>query len=134
MVASRDRQARRPAEREERATAPERPDETQELRGARACYGKPDRGALARAVRAVRAGKGTQPGDCVQAGGCRHGRGSEGVETRMKHWVFLAVAIVAEVMATAALTSSEGFTRRWPSPLTVLGYAVRSIAWRRRCG
>ncbi|WP_259176999.1 SMR family transporter [Xanthomonas campestris] len=42
----------------------------------------------------------------------------------MKHWVFLAVAIVAEVMATAALTSSEGFTRRWPSLLTVLGYAV----------
>ena len=42
----------------------------------------------------------------------------------MKHWVFLAVAIVAEVMATAALTSSEGFTRRWPSPLTVLGYAA----------
>ncbi|MCW2000537.1 hypothetical protein GGR76_003511 [Xanthomonas translucens] len=108
MVASRDRQARRPAEREERATAPERPDETQELRGARACYGKPDRGALARAVRA---GKGTQSGDCVQAGGCRHGRGIERVETRMKHWVFLAMAIVAKVMATAALTSSEGFAR-----------------------
>ncbi|BBK00423.1 hypothetical protein Xcc3_17300 [Xanthomonas campestris pv. campestris] len=108
MVASRDRQARRPAEREERATAPERPDETQELRGARACYGKPDRGALARAVRA---GNGAQPGACMQAGGCRHGRGIEGVETRMKHWVFLAMAIVAEVMATAALTSSEGFAR-----------------------
>ncbi|WDK30163.1 SMR family transporter [Xanthomonas campestris] len=42
----------------------------------------------------------------------------------MKHWVFLAMAIVAKVMATAALTSSEGFARRWPSPLTVLGYAV----------
>lgn len=42
----------------------------------------------------------------------------------MKHWVFLAVAIVAEVMATAGLTSGEGFTRRWPSVLTVLGYAV----------
>lgn len=38
--------------------------------------------------------------------------------------LFLAIAIVAEVIATTALKSSEGFTRWGPSLLTVAGYAV----------
>ena len=39
------------------------------------------------------------------------------------NWLYLAVAIVLEVLATSALKASEGFTRLWPSLLVVLGYA-----------
>lgn len=37
---------------------------------------------------------------------------------------YLLVAIVSEVIATSALKMSEGFTRPWPSAVTVLGYGV----------
>jgi len=37
-------------------------------------------------------------------------------------WFYLAIAIVAEVMATTALKFSEGFTKLVPSLLVVLGY------------
>ncbi len=36
----------------------------------------------------------------------------------------LAVAIVCEVIATAALKSSDGFTRPWPSLLVITFYAL----------
>lgn len=36
----------------------------------------------------------------------------------------LALAIVAEVIGTAALKASDGFTRLWPSVATVLGYGL----------
>lgn len=39
-------------------------------------------------------------------------------------YLYLGVAIVAEVIATTLLKTSEGFTRWWPSVATVLGYAV----------
>ena len=39
-------------------------------------------------------------------------------------WVYLGVAIIAEIIATSALKSSEGFSRLWPSLLTVAGYGV----------
>lgn len=42
----------------------------------------------------------------------------------MKTWLFLAIAIVAEVIATSALKSSDGFTRALPSILVVLGYGL----------
>lgn len=42
----------------------------------------------------------------------------------MKHWIFLAIAIVSEVIGTSALKSSDGFSRLWPSVLVVLGYGV----------
>lgn len=42
----------------------------------------------------------------------------------MKSWIFLGVAIVAEVVATSALKSSDGFTRLGPSLLVVFGYAI----------
>lgn len=38
-------------------------------------------------------------------------------------WVFLAVAIVSEVIGTSTLKASEGFTRLWPSAIVVAGYA-----------
>jgi small multidrug resistance pump len=41
-----------------------------------------------------------------------------------KPWVLLAAAIVAEVIATSALKSSDGFSRLWPSLLVVAGYGA----------
>lgn len=42
----------------------------------------------------------------------------------MKNWLFLCVAIVAEVVATSSLKASAGFTKFWPSLLVVAGYAI----------
>ncbi len=39
-------------------------------------------------------------------------------------WLLLFVAISAEVIATTALKSSAGFTRLWPSVITVTGYGL----------
>jgi len=38
-------------------------------------------------------------------------------------WLYLGVAIVAEVIATSALKMSDGFTRLWPSLIVIAGYA-----------
>lgn len=42
----------------------------------------------------------------------------------MKQWVFLAVAIVSEVIATSALKASDGFSRLAPSVIVIAGYAT----------
>jgi small multidrug resistance pump len=39
-------------------------------------------------------------------------------------YLFLAVAIVAEVISTSLLKSTEGFTRLWPTVMCVAGYAI----------
>ena len=39
-------------------------------------------------------------------------------------YVHLAIAIVTEVAATAALRASDGMTRLWPSVIVVVGYLV----------
>lgn len=39
-------------------------------------------------------------------------------------FVYLALAIIAEVIGTSALKASEGFTRLWPSVTVVVGYSV----------
>ena len=39
-------------------------------------------------------------------------------------WLYLSVAILAEVIATSALKSAEGFTRLIPSIIVVLGYGT----------
>lgn len=39
-------------------------------------------------------------------------------------FLMLAAAIAAEVAGTTALKYSDGFSKLWPSLLTVLGYAV----------
>ncbi len=44
-------------------------------------------------------------------------------ETPVK-WLFLSIAIAAEVVATSAMKASEGFTRLWPSVITLSGYVV----------
>lgn len=42
----------------------------------------------------------------------------------MKNWLILFIAIVAEVIATSALKSSEGFTKPIASIVVVLGYMI----------
>ncbi len=42
----------------------------------------------------------------------------------MKHWLFLAVAIAAEVVATSALKASASFTRLVPSLIVAVGYII----------
>jgi len=42
----------------------------------------------------------------------------------MKNYLFLLIAILAEVVATSALKASEGFSRPLPSLVTVAGYAI----------
>lgn len=39
-------------------------------------------------------------------------------------WLYLAIAIVAELIATSSLKASEGFSRLLPSAITVVGYLV----------
>ncbi len=39
-------------------------------------------------------------------------------------YIYLAVAIVAEVIATTALKPSEGFTKPLPTVIVVVGYAT----------
>src|ERR1700712_1143294 len=43
---------------------------------------------------------------------------------RSSAYVLLAVAIVAEVVATSALRASEGFSRLVPSIIVVIGYGI----------
>src|SRR5690554_1421440 len=42
----------------------------------------------------------------------------------MKNWMFLSMAIVAEVFATSSLKASAEFTKFWPSVIVVVGYAI----------
>lgn len=42
----------------------------------------------------------------------------------MKSWIFLFVAITAEVIATSALKSSEGFTKPSASIVVILSYII----------
>lgn len=42
----------------------------------------------------------------------------------MKNWLFLSAAILAEVVGTSALKSSEGFSKPWPSLLMVVAYGA----------
>ncbi|WP_218312536.1 DMT family transporter [Alteromonas antoniana] len=41
-----------------------------------------------------------------------------------KYWVFLAIAIVAEVAATSALKLSDGMTKWVPTLFVIVGYGV----------
>lgn len=40
------------------------------------------------------------------------------------NWLFLSIAIVAEVIATSALKAADGFTRPGPSLIVVVGYGI----------
>lgn len=40
------------------------------------------------------------------------------------HWIYLAVAILAEVIGTSFLKSSDGFTRLAPSVIVIVSYIL----------
>ena len=42
----------------------------------------------------------------------------------MNNWVYLGLAIFSEVIATASLKSTEGFTRLVPSIVVLAGYSA----------
>jgi small multidrug resistance pump len=42
----------------------------------------------------------------------------------MNHWLAIALAIMAEVIATSALKASNEFTRLIPSLIVVVGYGI----------
>lgn len=42
----------------------------------------------------------------------------------MRNWLYLAITILGEVVATSALKSSNGFTKPLPSAVVVIGYGV----------
>ncbi|MBJ61958.1 MAG: QacE family quaternary ammonium compound efflux SMR transporter [Euryarchaeota archaeon] len=42
----------------------------------------------------------------------------------MNDWVYLFLAIVSEVIATASLKSTEGFTKPIPSIIVLVGYSA----------
>ncbi|WP_395824965.1 DMT family transporter [Collimonas sp.] len=42
----------------------------------------------------------------------------------MMHWIYLIIAIIAEVVATSALKASAEFTRLIPSIVVVSGYLI----------
>jgi multidrug transporter EmrE-like cation transporter len=44
--------------------------------------------------------------------------------TLSRAWLYLAIAIVAEVIATSALKSSLAFTRLAPSVVVIVGYSI----------
>ena len=40
------------------------------------------------------------------------------------HWLYLGIAIVAEVIATSTMKATQGFTRALPSLVVGVGYAI----------
>lgn len=40
------------------------------------------------------------------------------------HYVYLAIAVVGEVIATSALKATQDFTKLWPSVVVLAGYSV----------
>lgn len=42
----------------------------------------------------------------------------------MTPWIYLLIAIVAEVAGTSSLKASEGFTRLGPSVVVIVGYGI----------
>jgi small multidrug resistance pump len=40
------------------------------------------------------------------------------------HWLYLSIAILAEVVATSSLKAAEGFTRLTPSLIVIFGYGT----------
>jgi len=45
-------------------------------------------------------------------------------EELLNNWMYLAAAILSEVIGTSALKASDGFSKLWPSVLVVAAYAA----------
>ena len=56
---------------------------------------------------------------------CQYIRGLQAIN--MNKWIYLALAIGSEVVATSSLKSTEGFTKLWPSLLVLAGTAQRLL-------
>lgn len=56
--------------------------------------------------------------------GCDGSQAGNDQAGRLVNWLYLAVAIVAEVIATSALKASDGFSRLVPSIVVVVGYGI----------
>ncbi len=39
-------------------------------------------------------------------------------------WIYLAIAICSEVLGTSFLGQSDGFTKLWPSVISLAGYGI----------
>ena len=46
----------------------------------------------------------------------------------MQSWLWLSVAVIAEVFATLAVKASDGFTKIYPVFIVVIGYSITFIA------
>jgi small multidrug resistance pump len=42
----------------------------------------------------------------------------------MKSWLYLLVAVVAEVIGTSALKASDGLSRLWPTLVMIVAYGI----------
>ncbi|ACE84880.1 DMT family transporter [Cellvibrio japonicus] len=42
----------------------------------------------------------------------------------MNPWIFLSIAIIAEVIATSALKASDGFSNTLPATIVIVGYGA----------
>jgi small multidrug resistance pump len=42
----------------------------------------------------------------------------------MSHWFYLALAIVSEIVGTAALKAADGFSRAVPTLIVAVGYGI----------
>lgn len=42
----------------------------------------------------------------------------------MKSWLYLLVAVVAEVIGTSALKASDGLSKLWPTLLMMIAYGI----------
>ena len=46
----------------------------------------------------------------------------------MQSWLWLSIAVIAEVVATLALKASDGFTKIYPVFIVIIGYSIAFIA------
>jgi small multidrug resistance pump len=50
--------------------------------------------------------------------------GAEKAQRKVVSYLYLSIAIIAEVIGTSALKASEGFTRPGPVLITIIGYGA----------
>jgi small multidrug resistance pump len=61
----------------------------------------------------------------MQAGSSADGRlAGDPIQVRVMHYLYLALAILAEVCGTSFMKASQGFTRPLPSIVTIVSYAL----------
>ena len=46
----------------------------------------------------------------------------------MQSWLWLSIAVIAEVFARLALKASDGFTKIYPVSIVIIGYSIAFVA------